>query len=271
MGGGREAAGERDVRDERQPEHADPGRGRGSGLGDGGHPDGARAQRARHGDLRRRLVGRTERPGVHALAERDPALGGGLAGERPERRAGTRSTMRNVAPGARLPPAEERHLVGDEHEVPHGERGIDAAGGVREHERGDAECAQGAHGERHLVRAPSLVVMHPSRRARAPARRRARTRRSRPVAADGGNREAGDLREPRACADVEAGQERREPGSEDDGEAGAAEATPIQPLRGPLQTVCPGHDAFPCARPADSPSPAPTTRSMMSAFSPLSS
>ncbi|EAU68224.1 hypothetical protein STIAU_7729 [Stigmatella aurantiaca DW4/3-1] len=162
-------------------------------LGHRAHAHRVGPQGAQHADFRGRLVGGARHHGVHPLPQGHlPALGG-LEQPRPEpggvglghvRKARPQPVI--VGPRQRVPPGEV-DVVGDDHQIPRRELGMDAPRGVRHHQGLDAQRAQDPRGQGHLGGRIALVGMHPAlhrhhgRRPHLPQHQPARVARHRGV------------------------------------------------------------------------------------------
>ena len=131
------------------------------------HADRIASEKAVHAVFGRCLVCGTCLGHIDPLAQGDSKVGGGTVGSLAKlatvdcRHVGEPWThLVNVLSDQRV--GHEADMVGDNHQVAHGEVGIDAAGGIADEEASDTQTAHDAYGECYLLHGVAFVVVEAS-------------------------------------------------------------------------------------------------------------
>ena len=197
----------------------------GDDLGDRRHADGVGAERAERADLRGRLVRRARQREVDPFLQRQPLRRRDLLRLRAQRlRIGlahvgeANAELLDVRPAQRVHP-HEVDVIGDQHQVAGLVRRVHAAGGVRDHERLDAEAPDDTREEHDLVHLVAFVEVHASLHDHDGQRGGVAEDHAAGVSEDRRGLGAGDLAVGNGGLDVDTVDDVAEPGAENETEA----------------------------------------------------
>jgi len=151
------------VADAGNARHFEPRVARRDHFGHRAHADRVRAEGAQHANFGRRFIGRTQKPRIHAADETKALLFRHGARQFAQSGAVRLRHVGKARPDRLVVGADERILarqvevILDQHQIARLKRRVDAAGGVRHHQRMHAERLHDAHGKRHRLGGISFI------------------------------------------------------------------------------------------------------------------